>query len=117
MEQQARRSAPSSVSAQERAAIRQQSAAWKKEYEAGITQAEKTTRRKRDQLQQQVNSEKQQHQTAAQRQRAVLVQRQAQLADASTTHDRLVTQLATAEKEHRRTVGLRRHLRFVTTGH
>ncbi|MFI5618170.1 hypothetical protein [Streptomyces sp. NPDC051567] len=124
LEQRARNSAPSSVSAQERTAIRQQFAAQKKKYEAEITQAEGVARRKRDQLQQrittsqqQVSKEKQQHQAATQRQRAVLLQRQAQLTDASTTHDLLVTQLATVGTEHRRAFGLRRYLRFVATGH
>lgn len=123
LEQRARKSAPTSVSVQERAAIRQQFAAQKKRYEAEITQAESAARHKRDQLQQrittrlqQANMEKQQHQAATQQQRAVLLQRQAQLADTTTTHGLLVTQLATAGAEHRRAFGLRRYLRFVATG-
>ncbi|WP_066945583.1 hypothetical protein [Streptomyces lushanensis] len=123
LEQQARKSAPTSLSAQERTTIRQQFAKQKKQLEAEITQAEGTARRKRDQLQQrstarqqQANKEKQQHQTATQHQRAVLLQRQAQLADQSTTHNLLVTQLATARTGHRREFGLRRYLGFVATG-
>ncbi|MFD0394279.1 hypothetical protein ACFQ3Z_25855 [Streptomyces nogalater] len=123
LEQRARKSAPTSVGVQERAAIRQQFAAQKKRYEAEITQAESAARHERDQLQQrittrlqQVNTEKQQHQAATQKQRAVLLQRQTQLADATTTHGRLVAQLTTAGAEHRRTFGLRRYLRFVATG-
>ncbi|GHH24130.1 hypothetical protein [Streptomyces rubradiris] len=123
LEQRARKSAPTSVSAQERAAIRQQFAAQKKRYETDITQAESAARHERDQLQQrittrlqQINKEKQQHQATTQQQRAVLLQRQSQLADATTTHGRLVTQLATARMEHRRAYGLRRYIRFVTTG-
>lgn len=123
-EQRARKSAPTNVGAQERAAIRQQFAAQKKRCEAEITQAESTARHKREQLQQrittrqqQVSMEKQQHQAATQQQRAVLLQRQAQLADATTTHGQLVTQLAMAGTEHRRAFGLRRYLRFVATGH
>ncbi|MEU5657901.1 hypothetical protein ABZ802_20150 [Streptomyces sp. NPDC047737] len=46
----------------------------------------------------------------------MLLQRQAQLTDATTTHGLLVTQLATAGAAHRRTFGLRRYLRFVATG-
>lgn len=124
LEQRARTSAPTSVGAQERAAIRQQFATQKKKYEAEVTQADGAARRKRDQLQQrittrlqQANKEKQQHQATTQHQRAVLLQRQAQLAGATTTHDLLATQLATAGAEHRRTFGLRRYLRFVVTGH
>ncbi|MGW8698852.1 hypothetical protein ACWGOK_18285 [Streptomyces eurythermus] len=123
LEQRARKSAPTSVGAQERAAIRQRFAARKKSYEAEITRAESTARDKRDQLQQrittrlqQVNKEKQQHRAATQQQRAVLLQRQTQLADATTTHGRLTTRLATARAEHRRAFGLRRYLRFVATG-
>lgn len=123
LEQRARKSAPTSVAVQERAAIRQQFAAQKKRYEAEITQAENAARHKRDQLQQRVttrlqqaNMEKQQHQAATQQQRAVLLQRQAQLADATNTHGLLVTQLTTAGAEHRRTFGLLRYLRFVATG-
>lgn len=124
LEQRARKSAPTSVGVQERTAIRQQSAAQKKKYEAEITQAEGVARRKRDQLQlrittrlQQANKEKQQNQAATKHQHAVLLQRQAQLSDATTTHDLLAAQLATADAEHRRTYGLRRYLRFVVTGH
>ncbi|MGA4850361.1 hypothetical protein ACOBQB_30490 [Streptomyces sp. G5(2025)] len=47
----------------------------------------------------------------------MLLQRQAQLTDAATTHDLVVTQLTTASTEHRRAFGLRRYLRFVATGH
>ncbi len=104
--------------------IRQQFAAAKKRHEAEIAQAEGAARREREQLQQrittrqqQINKEKQQHQTATQRQRAVLLQRQAQLADAATTHSRLVTQLVTASAEHRRAFGLRRYLHFLAAGH
>lgn len=124
LEQRARKSAPTSVGVQERAAIRQQFAARKKRYEAEITQAENAARHKRDQLQQrittrlqQTNMEKQQHQGATQQQRAVLLQRQAQLTDATTTHGLLVTELTAAGAEHRRAFGLRRYLRFVVTGH
>ncbi|MFD8518757.1 hypothetical protein ACFV2D_01885 [Streptomyces capillispiralis] len=123
LEQRARKSAPTSVGVQERAAIRQQFAARKKKYEAEITQAENAARHKRDQLQQRVttrlqqaNIEKQQHQAATQQQRAVLLQRQAQLADATNAHGLLVTQLTTAGAEHRRTFGLLRYLRFVAAG-
>ncbi|MFH8219705.1 hypothetical protein ACH4C2_08400 [Streptomyces sp. NPDC018057] len=123
LEQRARKSAPTSVGVQERAAIRQQFAAQKKRYEAEITQAENAARHKREQLQQRVttrlqqaNMEKQQHQAATQQQRAVLLQRQAQLADATNTHGLLVTQLTTAGAEHRRTFSLLRYLRFVATG-
>ncbi|WP_405872294.1 hypothetical protein OHB11_20945 [Streptomyces zaomyceticus] len=123
LEQRARQSAPTAVSVQERATIRQQFAAQKKRHEAEIAQAEGAARREREQLQQrittrrqQVNKEKQQHQTATQRQRALLLQRQAQLTDAATTHARVVTQLATESTEHRRAFGLRRYLRLVATG-
>ncbi|MCK8677930.1 hypothetical protein [Streptomyces lichenis] len=116
--QRARKSAPTSVSTQERATIRQQSAAQKKRHESQIAQAEDAARQERQQLQQrittrrqQINKEKQQHQTAAQRQRAVLLQRQ--LADVATNHDRMVT----ADTEHRRAFGLRRYLRFLATSH
>ncbi|RSS45670.1 hypothetical protein [Streptomyces sp. WAC08241] len=124
LEQQARQSAPTSVSKKDRTMIRQQFAAAKKRHEAEIAQAEGAARREREQLQQrittrqqQINKEKQQHQTATQRQRAVLLQRQAQLADAATTHSRLVTQLVTASAEHRRAFGLRRYLHFLAAGH
>lgn len=123
LEQRARKSAPTGVGVQERATIRRQFAAQKKRYEAEITQAEDAARHKREQLQQrittrlqQANTEKQQHQAATQRQCAVLLQRQAQLADVTTTHGLLVTQLTTTGVEHRRTFGLRRYLRFLTTG-
>ncbi|MFD8965839.1 hypothetical protein ACFV0C_12690 [Streptomyces sp. NPDC059568] len=124
LEQRARNSAPTSVSAQEQTTIRQQFAAQKKRHEAEIAQAEGVARREREQLQQrittrqqQANKEKQQHQTATQRQRTVLLQRQAQLTAVAATHDLLVTQLAAASQEHRRAFGLRRYLRFVATGH
>ncbi|MFF9983023.1 hypothetical protein [Streptomyces erythrochromogenes] len=123
LEQRARKSAPTGVGAQERNSIRQQFTAQKRRYETEITQAEGAARRKREQLQQgitarlqETNKEKQRHQAASQHQRAVLLQRRAQLADATTTHSLLATQLATAEAEHRRTFGLRRYLRFVATG-
>ncbi|MCX5377579.1 hypothetical protein [Streptomyces sp. NBC_00091] len=124
LEQRARKSAPTSLGAQERTAIRHQFAAQKKKCETEITQAEGAARRKRDQLQQrfttrlqQTNKQKQQHQAATQHQRAVLLRRQTQLADTTTTHGLLATQLAAADAEHRRTFGLRRYLRFVATGH
>ncbi|MFD3774766.1 hypothetical protein [Streptomyces sp. NPDC058612] len=124
LEQRARKSAPTSLGAQERTAIRQQFAAQKKKYETEITQAESVARRKHDQVQQrittrlqQANKEKQQQQTATQHQRAVLHQRQSRLSDATTIHARLVTQLAVATADHRRTFGLRRYLRFIATGH
>ncbi|MEV6248321.1 hypothetical protein AB0M38_19290 [Streptomyces sp. NPDC051742] len=123
LEQRARQSAPTDVSAKERTAIRQQFAAQKKRHEAEVAQAEGAARREREQLQQrittrqqEINKEKQQHQTATQRQRAVLLQRQAQLTDAATTHDLMATRLATASTEHHRAFGLRRYLRFVATG-
>lgn len=123
LEQRALKSAPTSVSANDRTMIRRQFAAEKKRHEAQIAQAEGAARREREQLQQrittrqqQINKEKQQHQTAAQRQRAVLLQRQAQLADAARAHGLMIAQLGTASTEHRRAFGLRRYLRFLAAG-
>ncbi|MFJ2783244.1 MULTISPECIES: hypothetical protein [unclassified Streptomyces] len=123
-EKEALKSAPTSLSAQERTAIRQQFAARKKQLEAEIAKAESTARQKREQVQQriaarqqQVSREKQQHLALEQQQRAALLQRHAQLADARTTHERLAAQLATAGTDHRRAFGLLRYLRFVATGH
>ncbi|MFE7593666.1 hypothetical protein ACFU6K_30120 [Kitasatospora sp. NPDC057512] len=122
LEQRAQKSAPTSLSQQERTAIRQQFAAQKKQHEADIARAESAASLKRTQLQQrittrqqQANTEKQQHQTATQNQRTLLIQQQAQLASASAAHNLLVAQLSTAVEQHRRAFGLRRYLRFLAT--
>ncbi|WP_424213052.1 hypothetical protein ACN20G_13700 [Streptomyces sp. BI20] len=124
LHQRARKSAPTSLSPQERTAIRQRFATEKKQHDTELAQAKSTARRNREDLQkritsdvQQANTEKQRRRTDTQRRRALLLQQQARIADADAAHTRLATQVTTTEAEHRRAFGSLRYLRFLATGH